>query len=203
MHLTACDTITLQKPCKVLGVWEDEAVYIRGSYRLLSIPLSGALLSGDFSLSMRERGSAGSPLFPPFMLWYAPQFGIPFYISTLIFKGSSLLPSPAHALISIALPLRWGPVRARTALIDFWRRVCTVTFSPVVPGERWAAPKSHSEAWEHNHIRLTRWNYRSRLRILFSAPPHCRRDALFDLHTDNAALASPRTSRKSTSRQRL
>lgn len=47
-------------------------------------------------------------------------------------------------------------------LIDFWRRVCTVTFSPAVLCKRWerctlTASDSDSEVWEHNRIWLAVW----------------------------------------------
>lgn len=98
----------MQLRCKTsegLRVWEDEVVHIKGSYCLLSI-LSQVPSWADFHWAW-ERVATLEALC--FMLWacpcQTPLFGMPFYISTPIFKASFLLPSAAHALILI--PLQW------------------------------------------------------------------------------------------------
>lgn len=129
--------------------------------------------------------------FTSFMLRYIPHFGMPLYISTLIFKGHF----PALLLCSCSgfdTPLlRWGVARARTVFIDF--RVCAVTFSPAVHcerGERCTLTVSGS-AWEHNHFWLT-----GELQAHVSDPfflSHVATTGLYlilHLHTDNTVLAS-------------
>lgn len=183
----------------MLRVWEDEPVHIKGSYCLLSVPLSGTLLSRDFSLSMREESCTGSPLFHVFhVVIQTPQFGMPFYISTLIFKAPFSAPlhcSYSHFDTSL---LRWegATAGAITVLIDFWRRVCTVTSSPVALCKRWerctftAESELDSEMWEHNHIWLAVWITGAGCGSFL---PHRYHDAIFDssfAYTEHNACVS-------------
>lgn len=77
-------------PSRVLSVWEDERVHMKGSQSLLSIALSGALLSWDFHWAWERRAAVDALCFTSFMFWLSPsqthRFGVPFNISTLMFK---------------------------------------------------------------------------------------------------------------------
>lgn len=93
-------------------------MHIKGSYCLLSTPLSGTLPSRDFSLSMREGSRSGSPLFHVFhvMIRTLPDTTV---WDAILHKYTDLQsPSAVHGLILIPSLQRWGAVRAITVLID-------------------------------------------------------------------------------------
>lgn len=100
------------KPFKVLRVWEDELVHIKGSHCLLSIPLSGTLLSRDFSMSMRQESCSGSPLFHVFhvLIRTLPDTTV---WEAILHKYTDLqnpFPAPLHCSCSHVDTslLRWG-----------------------------------------------------------------------------------------------
>lgn len=167
------------KACKVLGVWEGEAVHVRGSYWLLSTPLSGTLPSRDVSLSTREQRGTGSPVF------YVFHVGIRTTIwDALLHKYTDLqrpLPrSPPLLMLSFwYLSAEAGAARARTVVIDF--RVCVVTFSPAVHCERWerCTLTVSDLAWEHNHFWLAGGIAGAGFRSLLSLPRRYH-GAIFD-----------------------
>lgn len=88
--------------------------------------------------------------------------------SALIFKASLSASAPPHGplpllMLSFAEVGRWAG-RAQNCLHRFVREslCCRCLRCCLVLAERWERrSRSHSEPWEHNHICLARWNYRS------------------------------------------
>lgn len=177
------------KPCKVLGVWEDEAVHIRGSYCLLSIPLSGTLLSRDFSLSTREESGPGSPLFPLFHV----------VIRTTIWDAI------LHKYTDLQSPLLCSPP---LLVLSFWYLSAEVGGREGYNSPHWFVKESlyshflssctltasdfHSEASEHNHIWLAVWIAGAGWRSVLSPTllSRCYIWYFICIQTTHAALAS-------------
>lgn len=118
------------------------------------------------------------------MLWacpcQTPLFGMPFYISTPIFKASFLLPSAAHALILI--PLQWdGSSKSLyQSLIPevyslYSHFLCSWKRCECYPLT--AESELDSETWEHNRTWLAVWVTEVGCTSFLS---HCHHDAIFN-----------------------
>lgn len=99
------------KPSKVLRVWEDGLVHIKALTVFYLYHSQVPSWAEIFPWAWERRAAREALCFTSFMLWsvpcLTPQFGMPFYISTLIFKAPFFC-SPPLFILSVLIPLYWG-----------------------------------------------------------------------------------------------